>query len=185
MRDTRLVVGFLAALCLSTGCNPAPEHAAAPPPSSGASPASSPAPALIITGQGTAQRPVRIVQQTKAGRRQYDLLTRSYQSSGVQGAVHAILQDVHVTFYGKDETTLRAQSPQAILDETANTITLLPRVQARSSNDITLFCDRLVYNRTTQMFHGSGNVTIVNGRGLRATGSTLDTDVTLTKTRMQ
>jgi lipopolysaccharide assembly outer membrane protein LptD (OstA) len=71
------------------------------------------------------------------------------------------------------------------VDETANTVTLLPHVQARSSNAVTLFCDRLVYDRGTQMFHGEGNVVIANGQGLRATGSRIDTDVTLTKTRMQ
>ena len=167
------------------GCNPQP----APRPSPSSSPSSSPSPsssspALIISGQGTPERPVRIVQQS-GNRKQYELLARSYESRGVQGAAHAIFQDVHVTFYGKDGSTLQAQAPQAVVDETANTVTLLPHVQARSSNAITLFCDRLVYNRTTQMFLGEGNVVIANGQGLRATGSSIDTDVTLTKTRMR
>ncbi|MGR4064988.1 MAG: LPS export ABC transporter periplasmic protein LptC [Vulcanimicrobiaceae bacterium] len=181
-RSRRAVASAMLFAWALAGCNPQPSPGPSPTPSPNASAGSSPP--LIISGQGTPERPVRIVQQI-GNRKQYELLARSYESRGVQGAARATFQDVHVTFYGKDGSTLQAQAPQAVVDEIANTVTLLPTVQARSSNAITLFCDRLVYNRATQMFHGEGNVVIANGRGLRATGSSIDTDVTLTKTRMQ
>ena len=152
----------LAACALASAlaaCNPQPPPPQPQPSGPSPTPSATPGapasaaalPALIITGVGTRDRPVRIVQQTPDNRKQYELLARSYQSSGAQGAARAVFQDVHVTFFGKDGSTLTAQAPQAVLDESANTVTLQPRVRARSSSGITLVCDRLVYDRHTQM----------------------------------
>jgi lipopolysaccharide assembly outer membrane protein LptD (OstA) len=78
-----------------------------------------------------------------------------------------------------------ADAPRALVDESANTVTLIDRVHARNSNGMKLQCDRLVYSRDTGMLHGTGNVIITNAKGMSATGNRFDSDVTMTQTRMQ
>jgi hypothetical protein len=174
---------FAAAACAAVlaGCNPqAPKTAKTPAP---AHQAPTPLP-LHITGQGTIHRPVRLIQQIQ-NRVEYELVTNSYESTGAQGRELAVARDATITFHDRKGITLTARAPQAILDEKANTITLLNDVHGRTSSGITLTCDRLVYDRKAQLFHGYGNVVIINANGFRGTGSKFDSDVALSHVRMQ
>jgi LPS export ABC transporter protein LptC len=164
------------------GCNPQ-----APQPSPGPSTLASPAPtspALHVTGHGTAAQPVRIVQQTPKGI-EYELIALSYESWGAQGKRRSVFAHSRVNFRGEGSSTLTATAPQAILDESTNTVTLVDGVHAQNSAGMTLLCDRLVYNHATQMLHGSGHVTIIDPKGFRATGSSFDSDVSLTHMQMR
>lgn len=141
-------------------------------------------PWLHITASGTARQPLRFVASTKQNRKQYDLVARSYESNGAQGAAIATFFTVHVVFYGARGATLTANAERAIVDESANTITLVGNVRSRSSSGMTLDCDTLRYNRITEMVHGEGHVAMTDAHGMRATGNTVDTDISLTRARM-
>ncbi len=173
----------LAAVALLTACNPqAPKNAAYTAPSP--SPTISAPLSLKITGSGTAKKPVRIVQQMGNGK-QYELLARSFVSQGAPGSARATFVNPHVTFYGKDGSTLIADAPRAIVDQNSNFVQLEGGVTAHNSSGMTLQCDKLVYDRTTQMFHGTGHVVITEQNGFHATGQRVDSDITLTHTQMQ
>lgn len=179
MRSARLLllIGIAAAMA---ACSPRP-------PAQLASPRPSPrgrGPWLHITGSGTARQPIRFVATSRDNRKEYDLVARSYESNGAQGASIATFSIVHVTFYGKGGA-LVSNAAKAIVDEAANTITLAENVHARSNSGMTLTCDTLRYDRTTQMVHGEGHVVMTNAQGMRATGNSVDTDITLTRARMQ
>ena len=167
---------------LLAACSPVPPKSA--PSASPSSTVKSHGPWLHITGHGTARQPVRIVEQ-QGNRKQYDLLASSYVSNGAQGSAVATFSNVHVTFFGRNGTTLIASAPRAIVDETENTVTLTDRVHARTNSGMTLVCDWLRYDRVTEMVHGEGNVVITDRRGMRATGNAVDSDISLTRTRMQ
>lgn len=163
-------------------CNPqAPKTAAAP---TSAPAAARTPPPLHITGHGTSKQPVRIVRQIH-NRIEYELIASSFESRGPQGRTRAVFQNSTVTFHGNDGSTMTARAPQAIVDETANTLTLLNGVVARSSSGVILQCDTLAYDHTTQMLHGKGNVTIVEPNGFKGTGSSFDSDVSLTHITMR
>jgi hypothetical protein len=177
----------LAALCLLTAaaCNPQPPKSG-PSPSPGARrPAGSPTPLVLkITGRGTAKRPVHLIQQVH-NRIDYDLLASSYESKGPQGAARAVFQDARVTFRDPNGSTVAATAPQALVDQTADTVTLMNGVHARTSSGMTLQCTQLVYERATGMLHGTGAVVVTDPKGFRATGSSFDSDLSLTHMRMQ
>lgn len=181
-RDASSVVLGLLVVALA-GCNPqAPKSAATEAP---LAPRAKPtALSLKITGRGTATEPVRIVQQ-QGNRKQYQLEARSYEGHGASGRLNALFQTVHATFYANDGTTLSADAPRAVVNESANTVTLDGGVRARNSAGMTLACDQLVYTRATGMIHGTGHVLITDPNGMRATGSRFDSDLTLTHTQMQ
>lgn len=141
-------------------------------------------PWLHITGKGSARQPVRWV--WKAGNRvQYDLIARSYESSGAQGSAVTTFFDAHVTFYGKRGGRLFADAAQAVVDEATNTITLSGNVRSRTGSGMTLDCDTLRYDRSTQRIHGRGHVVITDPHGMRATGNSVDADLALSRARMQ
>jgi hypothetical protein len=181
MRQTAIVALLFTALA---GCNPQPPKAT-PAPSAPAKARSSPTPLVLeIRGRGTAQRPVELFQQVH-NRVEYDLLASSYESKGPQGGEVAVFQDARVTFRDPKGSTTVATAPHAIVDQIANTITLRDGVHARTSTGITLKCTELVYLRATGMLHGSGNVVVTDPKGFRATGSSFDSDISLTHMRMQ
>ncbi len=172
-------------LLVAAGCNPqAPKTA----PASSNSPAKAQGTAtplvLKITGRGTAQRPVHLFKQTH-NRVDYDLLASSYQSEGPQGDQRAVFQNARVTFHDRKGATFAANAPQAVVDQSADTVTLLNGVHARTSSGMTLECTQLVYQRATGMLHGNGNVVVTDPKGFRATGSSFDSDISLTHMRMQ
>jgi hypothetical protein len=172
-------------LVAAAGCNPQPPKATPAPPASPAAPRSTATPlTLKITGRGTANRPVHLFQQVH-NRIDYDLLASSYESKGPQGAEHAVFQDARVTFRDQKGSTIVATSPQAVVDLTANTVTLLNGVHAHTSSGMTLECTQLVYQRATGMLHGTGNVVVTDPKGFRATGSSFDSDISLTHMRMK
>lgn len=176
--------GRFAAVLLLCACNPqAPAGRPAPSARAGP-PRGAAAPSLHITGQGSAHRPVRIIQQVQ-NRIEYELIAKSYESKGPQGKARAVFQDAHVTFHDRNGRTMTAVAPQALLDEDANTITLLKPVHAQTSTGMQLDCDRLVYDRTGQALRGNGNVVIVDPKGFRGTGSSFESDISLTHMRMQ
>jgi LPS export ABC transporter protein LptC len=180
----RRAAAVLAMLALLAGCNPKPPGISSASPS--VSPSATPnLPPLIVTGQGTAAQPIRILQSTKENRVQYELLARSLQSSGSPGTERITFSTVHVTFHGKDGSQLEADAPKALIDQRANTVTLSGGVRARNNAGMTLLCDTLTYNRDTEMIGGTGHVAITNKNGLRADGSRFDSDIALTHTRMQ
>jgi hypothetical protein len=169
----------LAALtvCVLAGCNPKV--------ASNATPAPSPSPtstgiALKVSGRGTATRPVRFVQQV-GNRREYDLLARSFETVGRQGTFN----DVNVTFSGKDGSKLMATAPQAQVDQVTNIIRMEGGVHARNAAGVTLSCDVLTYDHRSGMIHGNGHVVITNTSGFKATANRIDSDISLTHTRMQ
>ena len=176
--------GFFAAiLLLAAGCNPqAPK--ATPAPSSPPRPRSTGTPLVLdIKGRGTAHRPVHLIQQVH-NRVDYDLLASSYESKGPQGGALAVFQDARVTFH-RTGSTITATAPQAVVDQAAKTVTLRNGVHARTSSGMTLECTQLVYDRETGMLHGTGDVVVTDPKGFRATGSSFDSDISLTHMRMQ
>jgi LPS export ABC transporter protein LptC len=176
------VIAAVLALAALSGCNPRVESTPSPPPS--VSPTSSGL-LLRISGHGTAAQPVRIVGQQRGNRRQYDLLARSYESIGAQGSERAHFVHVHITFYSKGGSTLVADAPQAVWDQLANTITLSGGVKARNDTGTTLSCDTLLYDNATEIVHGTGHVVIASKSGFRASGNRFDSNIALTRTRMQ
>lgn len=169
---------------LLCACNPqAPAGKPAPSAPSGALRSAAPPP-LHITGQGSARHPVRIIQQVQ-NRIEYELIAKSYESKGPQGKARAVFQDARVIFHDRNGKTMTATAPQAVVDEDANTVTLVDSVHAATSTGMQLDCDRLVYDRTGQMLRGDGNVVVTDPRGFRGTGSSFESDISLTHMRMQ
>ncbi|HEV3195436.1 MAG TPA: hypothetical protein VGZ06_04810 [Candidatus Cybelea sp.] len=172
-------------LVAMAGCNPQPPKAT-PPPSTPAAHARSTATPLVlqIKGQGALNRPVHLIQQVH-NRVDYDLLASSYESRGPQGNARAVFQDARVTFRDPHGSQIAASAPQAIVDQTANTVTLIGGVHAHSSSGMTLQCTQLVYRRASGTLHGNGSVVVTDPKGFRATGSSFDSDISLTHMRMQ
>jgi hypothetical protein len=171
-------------LVAASACNPQPPKAT-PSPSAAPSPRGSATPLVLkISGRGTANRPVHLIQQVH-NRVDYDLLASSYESRGPQGGARAVFQNARVTFRDRHGSTIAATAPQAVVDQAANTVTLLNGVHAHTSSGMTLECDQLVYQRATGMLHGSGNVVVTDPKGFRATGSSFDSDISLTHMRMR
>ncbi len=172
----------LAAAAALSACNPQAPKTAAPKPSQ--SPSSSAPLALNITGSGTAKQPVRFLGQ-KGNAKQYEIDARSFSSKGAPGTAKATFMNPHVTFYGKDGSKLIADSQRAIVDQSTNIVELQGNVTAHNATGMTLQCDTLHYDRTTEMFHGDGHVVITENNGFHATGNRVDSDITLTHTQMQ
>lgn len=176
-----------AAVCLAllSACNPAPPPKSTPAPSATARPHPTRTPlVLTIKGKGSANRPVHLIQQVH-NRIDYDLLASSYESKGPQGAARAVFEDARVTFRDVRGSRVSATAPQAVVDQTSNTVTLLGGVHATTSSGMTLTCRRLVYLRGTGILRGSGDVVVTDPKGFRAMGSTFDSDLSLTHMRMQ
>ena len=173
------------ALLATAACNPQAPKATPSPSTAAAQPRpSATSLELKIVGQGTVRRPVHLIQQVH-NRVDYDLLASSYESKGPQGAARAVFQNARVTFRDRKGATFAANAPQAVVDQTANTVTLTDGVHARTSSGMTLQCTELVYQRSTGMLHGTGNVVVTDPKGFRATGSSFDSDISLTHMRMQ
>jgi LPS export ABC transporter protein LptC len=166
---------------LLAGCNPTVQHAATASPS--ASPTASGL-ALKVSGHGTARTPVRFVQQV-GNKREYDLLARSFESVGAEGSALVTFTDPHVTFHGKDGSTLIADAPRALLDQKANTITMQGGVRAHNEAGTSLTCDVLIYDHASEQIYGHGHVVIVNKNGFHATANSFHSNVALTRTQMQ
>jgi hypothetical protein len=180
---------YVAALTVSglvalSACNPQPPKTTPSPASPARARATSTPLALTITGQGTTTRPVHVVQQVH-NRVDYDLVASSYEGKSPQGSWRSVFQNARVTFRDVRGSTITATAPQAVVDETTNTVTLLGGVHARTASGMTLQCDRLVYERGSGMLHGQGNVVVRDPKGFRATGSSFDSDISLTHIRMQ
>jgi lipopolysaccharide assembly outer membrane protein LptD (OstA) len=139
---------------------------------------------LLVTGQGTAERPVHVFQQVH-NRVDYDLLASSYESKGPPNAMRSVFQNARVTFRDPRGTQIVASAPQATADQTADAVTLTGGVAAHTSAGMTLHCDRLVYRRGGATLHGDGNVVITDPKGFRATGSSFNSDISLTHIQMQ
>jgi hypothetical protein len=172
-------------LAAAAGCNPQPPKATPAPSAASPKPRASASPLVLkISGHGTANRPVHLIQEVH-NRVDYDLLASSYESKGPQGSARAVFQEARVTFRDKQGGRIAATAPQAVVDQAANTVTLMNGVHARTSSGMTLQCDQLVYERGTGMLHGSGNVVVTDPKGFRATGSSFDSDISLTHMRMR
>ncbi len=176
---------FVAAslVVLLCACNPSVQTASSPSPST--SPTSG-ALSLKISGHGTAKQPIRIVEaQQHTNRVEYDLLASSYETITAEGGGTAEFKNVRVTFHGKDGSTLTADSPQAIVNQATNTIEMLGGVHARNGSGAALACDTLTYDHLSEMIYGNGHVSITSPTGFRATGNRFDSNIALTRTRMQ
>jgi len=171
---------------IAAACNPQPPKATpAPSAAARAAPQTTQTPLVLdIKGRGTATRPVHLIQEVH-NRVDYDLLASSYESKGPQGAARAVFQAARVTFRDPKGSTIAATAPQAIVDQTANTVTLIGGVHAHTSTGMALECTQLVYQRATGMLHGTGNVVVTDPKGFRATGSSFDSDISLTHMRMR
>lgn len=180
---TRCAAAAAVALVVLCACNPSVQTANSLTPSP--SPSSS-ALALKISGRGTAKQPVRIVEQQRdTGRVQYDLLASSYETLSEQAGSRAQFEHVHVTFHGKDGSTLVADAPKAIVNQVTNTIDMLGGVHASNNLGTTLSCDTLTYDHVTEMIYGTGHVAITSANGFKATGGRFESDISLSHTRMQ
>jgi len=176
---------FLIFLTATAACNPQAPSGRSSPAASAARPRSSASPVVFeVTGQGTVRRPVHLVQEVH-NRLDYDLLASSYESKGPQGGALAVFQNARVTFRDRNGATFAATAPQAVVDQTANTVTLRDGVHARTSSGMRLECEQLVYARSTGMLHGAGDVVVTDPKGFRATGSSFDSNISLTHMRMQ
>jgi hypothetical protein len=173
---------FAAVSTALSGCNPQPPKAS-PTPSVRASTTPTPL-ALHITGQGTAKQPVRVL-WSRHNHIDAQIIASSFESKGPEARTHAVFHDAHATFHGRKGEQLQATAPQAILDQTTNQITLLDGVHARSATGMTLECTQLVYDRTSQMLDGTGNVVVTDPKGFRATGSSFTSDISLTHVKMK
>lgn len=180
---TRRVFAAAAIVALAA-CNPkSPNGGVSPAPS--LSPGVTPSPvALRIIGRGSKKQPVRII-ETKANRKQFEIISHSYQSEGAVGAVTVMYNDVNINFFSKDGSTLVATAPHATIDQRTNLVVLTGGVHAHNSAGMTLQCDRLTYDRATEMIHGDGNVVITNPNGFRGTGNHFDSNTSLTNATMQ
>lgn len=175
-----------AALCLlvAAACNPQPPKSK-PAPSRASAPKATATPLVLkITGKGTSGRPIRFSHQVH-NRVDYDLLASSFVSKGPQGDQRAIFQNAHVTFRDAKGATVVANAPQALVDQTADTVTLIGGVHAGTSSGMTLQCTTLVYARETGMLHGTGAVVVTDPKGFKATGSSFDSDLSLTHMQMR
>ena len=182
MQRARLVA--FAAVWALCACNPQPPKTAAAPEAS-ARPRSAASPlTLVVTGRGTTDRPIHVFQQVH-NRVDYDLLASSYESRGPQNDMRSIFRNARVTFSDPRGSKITASAPEAVVDQTADAVTLLGGVVARSAAGMTLHCDRLVYRRAGATLHGEGNVIITDRRGFWATGSSFDSDTSLTHMRMR
>ncbi len=178
---------FIGTLALAgaflSACNPQPQkHPAAAP---SATPPG--VPPLKITGHGTARSPVRTVEQT-GNRKLYELLARSFVSHSAHNVAQATFQAATVTFYDKDGTSLTAQAPQAAVDERTKKVVLSGGVRAHTSTGATLTCDRLMFDRSTGLLNGDGNVRMTaqqNGSREVLTGNTFTSDINLTRMVMK
>jgi hypothetical protein len=179
IRSKQLTAACLLALC---ACNPQAPKSVATPSHGPASPAG--APALHVSGQGTAAQPVRVIQQIH-NRIKYELIASSYESNGRPGKTRAVFQNARVTFHDRNGATMTATAPQAIVDETTNVVTMIGGVRARTGPGMALQCVRLDYDRASEMLHGTGNVVIVDPNGFRGTGSSFDSDISLTHMQMR
>ncbi len=181
----RIPAAAAAWLLATAGCNPQPPKATPPPatPALHAHATATP-PVLDIRGQGAVNRPVHLIQQVH-NRVDYDLLASSYESKGPQGLARAVFSDARVTFRDRHGSEITASAPHAVVDQGANTVTLLDGVNARSSSGMTLQCTQLVYDRASGMLHGNGAVVVTDPKGFRATGSSFDSDISLTHMRMR
>ncbi len=172
-------------LIATAGCNPQAPKPTLSPQSPAVKPHPSPTPFVLeIRGKGTVNRPVHVFQQVH-NRIDYDLLASSYESKGPEGGERAVFQNARVTFRDKNGATFAATAPQAVVDQAANTVTLMNGVHAHTSAGMTLECSQLVYQRATGMLHGTGDVVVTDPKGFRATGSSFDSDISLTHMRMQ
>jgi lipopolysaccharide assembly outer membrane protein LptD (OstA) len=172
-----------AALVALAACNPKAPSTVTPKPS--LSPGATPSPvALRISGHGTEKQPVRFV-ETKQNRKQFEILTRSFQSKGAAGNAVLSYDDVKIAFYGKDGSVLNATAPEATVDQRSNLVVMSGGVHAHNSAGVTLQCDTLTYDRSTEMIHGDGNVVITNPNGFRGSGNHFDSNVALTDAKMQ
>ena len=182
MRKLALVT--FAAIWALGGCNPRPpKNVATPRPSTHPRSSASPL-TLVVTGKGTAERPIHVFQQVH-NRVDYDLLASSYESRGPQNDMRSIFRNARVTFSDPRGSKITASAPEAVVDQTADAVTLLGGVVAHSAAGMTLHCDRLVYRRAGATLHGEGNVVITDRRGFWATGSSFDSDTSLTHMRMR
>lgn len=172
-------------LTLVAACNPQPPKPT-PSPSVPAPKASARATPLVlkITGKGTAARPIRFSHQVH-NRIDYDLLASSFVSKGPQGDQRAVFKDARVTFRDAKGSAVVATAPHALVDQTADTVTLIDGVHARTSSGMTLQCSQLVYSRASGMLHGTGAVVVTDPKGFRATGSSFDSDLSLTHMQMR
>ncbi len=172
------------ALVALSACNPkSPNGGITPPPSPSPGMTASPV-ALRISGHGSEKRPVRFI-ETKQNRKQFEILTRSFQSKGAAGTAVLSYNDVKIDFFGKDGSELNATAPEATVDQRTNLVVMSGGVHAKNSAGMTLQCDTLTYDRSTEMVHGDGNVVITNPNGFRGMGSHFDSNVSLTDAKMQ
>lgn len=180
---TRRVLAAGAIIALAA-CNPkSPNGGISPTPS--LSPGVTPSPvALRVSGHGSKNRPVRFI-ETKANRKQFEILTRSFQSKGAAGTAILLYNDVKINFFSKDGSVLTATSPHATVDQRTNLVVMTGGVHAHNSAGMTLQCDQLTYDRSSEMIHGDGNVVITNPNGFRGTGNHFDSDTSLTNATMQ
>lgn len=180
----RASLAAVAAIWALGGCNPQPAKTAASPPARVPPRATGTPLTLVVTGKGTAQRPVHVLQQVH-NRVDYDLVASSYESRGSQNHMRSIFHNARVTFSDPRGSKITASAPQAMVDETTDAVTLSGGVVARTSAGMTLHCDRLVYRRAGGTLHGEGNVIITDPKGFWATGSSFDSNTSLTHMRMQ
>ena len=142
------------------------------------------APSLHITGQGSARRPVRIIQQVQ-NRIEYELIAKSYESKGPQGKARAVFQE-----RARDLPRSRREDDDrggaASDSRRGRRYDYAGEVGSRAdSTGMQLDCDRLVYDRTGRLLRGNGNVVIIDPKGFRGTGSSFESDISLTHMRMQ
>jgi LPS export ABC transporter protein LptC len=99
--------------------------------------------------------------------------------------MRSIFRNARVTFSDPRGSKITASAPQAEVDQTTDAVTLRGGVVARTAAGMTLHCDRLVYRQADATLHGDGNVIITDPRGFWATGSSFDSDTSLTHMRMR
>lgn len=174
-----------ATLIALAACNPRSPNAGVspspPPASSRANPGH--LPPITVKGHGSTKQPVRFI-ETRNNHEQFEIVTTSFESHGAPGSAVLTYNDVKITFMNKSGSRLYATAPKAKLDQRSNVVVLSGGVHARNDAGMTLQCETLVYDRTTEMIHGDGNVRMTSRNGFNGTGQHFDSDISLTHTRM-
>jgi len=143
MRTARLVA--FAAIWALCACNPQPPKTAAAPQAS-ARPRSNTSPlTLVVTGRAPPNGP--FTSFSKSTTESITICLQAHTRAGPQNDMRSIFRNARVTFSDPRGSKITASAPEAVVDQTADAVTLLGGVVARSAAGMTLHCDRLVYRR--------------------------------------
>lgn len=175
-RCSGLIGVVLAAAILLAGCGP--RQAGAPSPTPTAKPTAA---NYTFHGHGTPNKPVKL-QDSIHGHPVYVLKATDvyYSTSSSKGR---FLNNT-IYFYKGSDVRLTVAAPTADVDRTTYDFVLRGGVKAKSATGVTLDCDTMAYNGTTQLLTALGHVRAVDVQGDAVTGDKAVADLDLQQIHM-